>query len=43
MGHLMRLKLTLAGLLVKLANHCTTQGTLASNNISIKYIQGNRK
>ena len=26
MGYLMRLELTLLGLLVELANHCTTQG-----------------
>ena len=33
MGHPMRLELTLAGLLVKLANHYTTRGAQYSNQM----------
>ena len=34
MGHPMRLELTLAGLLVKLANHYTTRGALSCKDLS---------
>ena len=34
MGHPMRLELTLAGLLVKLANHYTTRGAMIDSMIA---------
>ena len=39
MGHPMRLKLTFAGLLVKLANHYTTRGALIYKALCFDVVQ----
>ena len=45
MGHPMRLELTLLGLLIKLANHCTTRASWDIKNvvkITTKHLQINQ-